>query len=240
MVIVNERFVSEFGHAYDAIGHEIRLGTRPPQKIIGVVRGTDYMTDDANPGQIFVPDHTPASFFPTFVARVDGRAEDHLAMVRDAIQSIDPQVPVFAVKTMDQRLDEAVARPKFYSIAVAFFAGFALLLAVIGIYGAVSYAVAQRTHELGVRMALGTTSHQLRSALLGQGLITVAAGAAPGIVGALLLGRFVASLIAGAQPISLSACVVPVLLIGVVSAAGLWFATRRIAHLDITEILRAD
>ena len=244
VVIVNERFVSEFGHAYDAIGHEIRPGTRPPQKIIGVVRSTDYMTDDANPGQIFVPDHSPGNFFPTFVVRVDGRAtgrEDaRLAMVRDAIQSIDPQVPVFAVKTMDQRLDEALARPKFYSIAVAFFAGFALLLAVIGIYGAVSYAVAQRTHELGVRMALGTTSHRLRSALLGRGLITVAAGAAPGIVGALLLGRFVESLIAGAQPISLSACVAPVLLIGVVSAAGLWFATRRIARLDITEILRAD
>jgi putative ABC transport system permease protein len=141
---------------------------------------------------------------------------------------------------MDQRLDEALARPRFYSIAVAFFAGFALLLAVIGIYGAVSYAVSQRTHELGVRMALGTTAHRLRSVLLGRGLITVAAGAAPGIVGALLMGRFVRNLIVGAQPISLSASVLPVLLIGVVAAAGLWFATRRIARLDITEILRAD
>jgi predicted permease len=240
VAIVNEQFVSQFGHSHDALGREIGIGTRYKKRIIGVVRTMDYMSSGANSGQIFVPDHSPADFTSTIVVRLDGRADDRLAMVRDAIQGVDPQVPIFAVKTMDQRLDEALARPRFYSIAVAFFAGFALLLAVIGIYGAVSYAVAQRTHELGVRMALGTTAHRLRSEVLGRGLITVAAGAAPGIAGALLIGRFVQSLIAGAQPVSLSACVLPVLLIGVVAAAGLWIATRRIARLDITEILRAD
>ena len=81
---------------------------------------------------------------------------------------------------MEQRLDEIFARPKFYRTAVWIFAGFALLLAVIGIYGIVSYAVVERTHEMGVRMALGTTPARLRAMLSRQGLLMVAAGAIPG------------------------------------------------------------
>jgi putative ABC transport system permease protein len=199
----------------------------------------DYLAD-ANPTQIFFPDHSPGRFYTTIIARVNGRAEDHLGMVRDAIRSVDPEVPVFGVRTMEQRLDEALARPKFYSTAVLFFAAFALLLAVIGIYGVVSYAVAQRTHEMGVRMALGTTSGRLRSVVLRQGLITVAAGATPGIAGAVLAGRFLASLIDGAKSVSAATCAASVLFITAIAALGIWIATRRIARLDIMEILRAD
>ena len=161
-------------------------------------------------------------------------------MVRDAIRSVDPQVPVFGLKTMDQRLDEAMVRPKFYSTAVLCLAGFALLLAVMGIYGVVSYAVLQRTHELGVRMALGTTPGRLRSVLLGRGLITVAAGAAPGIAGAALSGRWLESLIAGAKSVDIYTGAISVLLIAAIAAISIWAATRRIARLDIAEVLRAD
>ncbi|HTR38033.1 MAG TPA: ABC transporter permease [Bryobacteraceae bacterium] len=239
VALVNERFAAEFGHSYDALGRKIRLGTRYERQIIGVVRTTDYMADQ-NATQIFVPDHAPGSYFPTFVIRVDGKAEDHLATVRDDIQAIDRQVPVFAAKTMDERLDEALARPRFYSVAALFFAGFALLLAVIGIYGSMSYGVVQRTHELGVRLALGTTADRLRSSLLGQGLITVAAGAAVGIYGAMLSGRYAASLIAGAQSISAGVYIACVALMAFVATTAIWLATRRIRRLDIAEILRAD
>jgi predicted permease len=240
VALVNELFASEFGPPADAVGRQIAVGKSPPWRIIGVVRGMDYMVDGANSLQIFVPSHSPGGMFSTFVARVNGRAEDRLAMVRDAIQSVDPQVPVFGVKTMAQRLDDALARPQFYRTAVFFFAGFALLLAVIGIYGIVSYTVARRTHEMGIRMALGTTPDRLRMTLLRQGLLTIAAGAVPGIAGAMLIGRFLESLVEGAKSVSPVTCAASVLFIAAIAAAGIWTATRPIVRLDVMEILRTE
>ena len=161
-------------------------------------------------------------------------------MIRDAIQSVDREVPVFGVKTMEQRLDEALARPQFYRTAVLCFAAFALLLAVIGIYGIVSYTVARRTHEMGVRMALGTTPARLRVSLLRQGLIPIAAGAIPGIAGAVLSGRLLESLVEGAKSVNATAYAASVLFIALIAAIGIWMATRPIARLDIVEILRTE
>ena len=190
VAVVNERFAAEFGAPHDAVGHQLTIGTETPWKIVGVVEKMEYETDPptANSNQVFIPSAAPG--FSTFVARVDGRAEDRLAAIRDTIESVDPQVPVFGVKTMEQRLDEVFASPKFYRTAVWTFAGFALLLAVIGIYGMVSYSVVERTQEMGIRMALGRTPRQLRGMLLGHGLLMVAAGAIPGIAAAQFTGRF--------------------------------------------------
>jgi len=141
---------------------------------------------------------------------------------------------------MAQRLAATFARPRFYSTAVQFFAAFALLLAVIGIYGIVSYAVVQRTHEMGIRMALGTTPVRLRAILLRRGLLTVAAGAIPGVAGALLSGRFLESLIEGARSVDLATSTFSVLIIALVASTSIWAATRRIAGLDIMTILRTE
>jgi putative ABC transport system permease protein len=224
------------------VGHQLTIEGDTPWKIVGVVKGMEYETDPttANGNEVFIPSVTPGSFFSTFVARVDGRAEDHLAAIRDAIQSVDPQVPVFSVKTMEQRLDELFADPKFYRTAIWTFAGFALLLAVIGIYGIVSYAVVERTQEMGIRMALGRTPAQLRGMLLRHGLLMVAAGAIPGVAGARLSGRFLESLIDGAKPIGLATSAGLVLLFALIASASIWSATRRIATLDITSILRSE
>jgi len=206
------------------------------------VKGMEYETDPttAHGNEVFIPSTNPGSFFSTFVVRVDGEAADRLGEVREVIQSVDPQVPVFGAKTMRQRLDDTFAGPKFYRTAVSFFAGFALLLAVIGIYGIVSYAVIQRTQELGIRMALGTTPGRLRAMLLWQGLLMVAASAIPGMAGAQLSGRFLQSLIDGAKPIGLGMSSALILLLGLVASASLWSASRSIATLDVTAILRSE
>jgi putative ABC transport system permease protein len=242
VAVVNERFAAGFGAPRDALNHQLTIEGDTPRKIIGVVTGMEYETDPttANGNEVFIPSDSPGSFYSTFVVRVDGRAEDHLAAIRDTIQSVDTQVPIFEVKTMQQRLDEVFANPKFYRTALWAFAGFALLLAVIGTYGIVSYAVVQRTQEMGVRMALGRTPVQLRGMLLRHGLLMVAAGAIPGVIAAQLTGRFLESLMDGAKPIGLATSAGLVLLFAVVASASIWFATRRIATLDITAILRSE
>ena len=240
VAVVSELFASQFGEPRDVIGHEVTLGSTPPLKIVGVVRGMDYMTDGANSTEIFIPAHSPGGFYSTFVVQVSGQAKDHLATIRDAIRSVDPQVPVFDAKTMEQRMDDALARPKFYRTALLFFAGFALLLAVIGIYGVVSYAVAQRTREMGVRLALGTTPGKLRTMLLWQGLLSVVLGAILGTAGAALTGRFLESLVGGAKPFDPATFTFSILLLLLTAAASIWAATRRIAGLDIMDILRFE
>jgi predicted permease len=241
VAVVNQRFAAGFGAPQDAIGHQLtNEGDR--WRIIGVVKGMEYETDPttANGNEVFTPSTNPGSFFSTFVVRVDGRAEDRLAEVRDIIQSVDPQVPVFGAKTMKQRLDDTFASPKFYRTAVSFFAGFALLLAVIGIYGIVSYAVIQRTPEMGVRLALGTTPGRLRGMLVRQGLLMVVASAIPGIAGAQLSGRLLESLIDGAKPIGVGSSAGLILLLALVASTSIWSASRRIARFDITAILRSE
>ncbi len=238
VALVNDLFAAEFGNPADAVGHQLRIGNLR-WTVAGVFKGRVYL-GDYNHTQVLVPDRTPGDFAVSIVARVDGRPENRLAMVRDAIKSVDPQVPVFDVKTMDERLGEALVRPKFYSTAAFFFAGFALLLAIIGIYGVISYSVAQRSHELGVRLALGTTPGQLRAAVLREALITVGCGAIAGVLGAMLGGRVIETLIDNAKPIGMGACIGAALMIGVTAAAATWIATRRVARLDIMEVLRTE
>jgi len=242
VAVVNERFAAGFGATADAVGRQLTMGSGSPRRIVGVVKGMEYETDPTlvNGSQVFIPSGTPGGFFSTFVVRVDGRAENYIAEVRDAIQSVDPQVPVFGVKTMQQRLDDVFARPRLYRTAVWFFAGFSLLLAIIGIYGIVSYAVVQRTREMGIRLALGTTPVRLRGMLLRQGLLIVGAGAVCGIAGAQLSGRFLQTLIDGATPIGLVTSAGLILLLALVASISIWSASRGISRFDITAILRSE
>jgi ABC-type antimicrobial peptide transport system permease subunit len=242
VAVVNERFAAEFGGPQEVLSHQLTNGEDTPSRIVGVVRGMEYETDPtlANSNQVFVPSSSPGSFSSTFVVRVDGRAEDHLATIRDTIQSVDPQVPVFSVKTMQQRLDEFFAIPKFYRTAVWAFAGFALLLAVIGIYGIVTYAVVERTQEMGIRMALGRTPAQLRVMLLHDGLVMVVAGAISGMAGARLTGHFLESLIDGAKSVDMATSAGLVLFLALVASTSIWSATRPLAKFDIVAILRSE
>jgi predicted permease len=241
VAIVNQRFAAGFGTPQNALGHQL-TNESDRWTIVGVVKGMEYETDPttAHGNEVFIPSTNPGGFFSTFVVRVKGRAEDHLAEVRDAIQSVDPQVPVFGAKTMERRLDDVFAGPKFYRTALFFFAGFALLLVLIGIYGIVSYAVVQRTQEMGIRLALGTTPVRLRSVLVRQGLLLVLASAIPGIAGAQLSGRYLETLIDGAKPIGLATSAGLILLVALVASTSIWSASRRVAGLDITSILRCE
>ncbi len=125
-------------------------------------------------------------------------------------------------------------------MAVRMFAGFAVLLALIGIYGIVSHSVAERTQEMGLRMALGATPDRVRGMLLTQNLLVIAVGAVLGVVGASAVGRSLGSLIPEAMPVGLATSIGPGTLFGAAAAMTIWSATRRIPGLDIMRMLRAE
>ena len=245
VAIVNDVFAKMFLGTTDAVGHLETIGNRP-RKIVGVVKRVDFMErylitfGDIDPPETFIPAHSPGYFDSTFVVHVEGPPEDYLAKIHQAVQLVDPGVPVFSVESMQQRLDDAFARPKFYRTALIYFASFALLLAVLGVYAVVSYSVTQRTHEMGVRLALGTTSGRLRMVLLGQGLVSVLCGTFGGVLTAFLGGRLLESLVEGASAVNPAIYLLAIPSICLIAAVSIWTATRRITGLDITEILRAE
>jgi putative ABC transport system permease protein len=159
---------------------------------------------------------------------------------RDAVQSVDRQVAWFAVEPFDQRLQELIARPRFYTIAIVFLGGFAMLLALIGIYAVASYSVAQRTHEIGVRIAIGATAAGVRWMILRQALLPVALGAVAGLAGAAAMGQYLQHLVASAQPASLSIRAAAALTLAATAAIATWSATRRVSRLDPMVVLRSE
>lgn len=245
VAIVNEEFARNAGGNQAVLGHTVKSlfgkdGTS--MTFVGVAHTVHY---DAAPGDkpmpiLFLPlDQNPHPFM-TLVARVHGRPEAYLPIARDAIQSVDRQVPVFDTKTLDQRLDEALARPRFYTTAVVFFGAFGLLLAAIGVYGVASFSVIQRTHELGVRIAVGASAQRIRWMLLRQSLLPVAAGVAVGVAGAFALGQFLQHLLDSAQRVDGFTSAVAAAILVVIASIAVWSATQRIVRLDPMQVLRAE
>jgi putative ABC transport system permease protein len=243
VAVVNERFATAFGAPADVVGRQLTIADTSPWKIVGVVKGMEYETDPTvvNPFQVFIPPTNPGIFPPaTFVARVDGPAEYRLAAISETIRSVDPQVPVFGVKTMLQRLDEMYIRPKFYRMAVWAFAGFALLLIVVGIYGLLAYAVTRRFKEIGIRMALGATQIKVARMVVGETLLLICAGIAGGVPLAFWIRRLAASLIGGptggiAAPLAFGA-----LAILVVALPACYRPVRRAMKVDPMVALRYE
>jgi len=246
VAVVDERFAREFGSPAEAVGRQLTNPGAPPfvpvpAKIVGVVRQMDYDTDPtvANESQVFVPYRSVFSS-ATIVARVGGHAEDQLAAIRDTVQSIDPQVPVYSAKTMQQRLDEAFARPSFYRTAIWIFAGFALLLTMIGVYGLLAYRVGQRTKEIGVRMAFGATQNNLMRMVLRHALLLVCVGLAVGLP-LVFCTRSVAASLIGSAPASLPEPIA-VGTIAIITAAVLaaYLPARRAMRVDPMVALRHE
>ncbi len=245
VAIVNEAFAREAGGNQAVLGHTLKsiFGKEATSAtIVGIAQTVRYSTapGDKTLPILFLPlDQNPYPFM-TLVARVHGRTEAYLPIARDAIQSVDRQVPVFDAKTLDQRLAEALARPRFYTTAVVFFGAFGLLLAAIGVYGVASYSVIQRTHELGVRIAIGASAQRMRWMLLRESLLPVAIGMAAGVAGAFALGQFLQHLLDSAQRVDGATCAVAAVILAAIASVAVWSATQRVLRLDPMQVLRAE
>ncbi|HZU21289.1 MAG TPA: ABC transporter permease [Terriglobales bacterium] len=244
VAIVNQRLANEFFPHQDPIGKRFAFGHTGTAKwltIVGVVSDT-RLYGLANPSRLEV--YRASAQAPSGQMELAVRsAVDPAALtsaVRGAVHSVDKDQAIAAVNTMSQLLNDSVATRRITLVLLALFSGLALVLGTIGIYGVVSYSVAQRTREIGVRMALGAPRERVFRLVIGQGLKLVGTGVAIGIVAALGLARFMAGLLYNVSAADAETFSLVALLLLVVTVAGCYVPARAAMSVDPNVALRYE
>jgi putative ABC transport system permease protein len=245
VVIVNENMARRFWPNEDAVGKRFRYGgaqsTAPLMTVVGVVadmRRTGFDTPVRY--ETFRPHTQRVTGVLTLVVRTKGDPLAMVAPVRAQLRSVDPEQPVFEIASMDQLLGSMVAQRRFSMALLGSFAALALALGVVGVYGVTSYLVAQRTREVGVRLALGAQPNQVVGMVVRQGMVVAAIGLALGLVGALVAGRFMTGLLYGVGPFDLATLAAVTTVIGLATLVANWVPALRAAHVDPLTALRSD
>ncbi len=241
-VVVNEAFAMRTGLGMAVLGHRLKSPWSDKPYVIAGIAGTARLGGPDDPGgpQVYWPVEEEPPPALTFVARVGKGSESLLPACRDAVRSIDREVPVYDVKTLEERLSGIVARPKFYTVATLFLATVAVLLAVVGVYGTASYSVARRTREMGIRIALGAPHHRIRNMMLRENLAPVAAGMIAGVAVAMAAGQYLEHLLVHAEPLGVVACSIAAGLLSMAGFVACWSATSRVLAIDPAEAVRAE
>jgi predicted permease len=252
VVVVDEVFAKKFFPGQDAVGKRIHLKSGDQlAEIIGVVAhvkqwGLD--TDDTEQlrAQLYIPgvqmpdDYTGSVSSTAFVIRVAGDPAASFASVRHVAQEMSDQQVIYGEETMEHVVSRSIASQRFLMILLAAFAALAVILASVGIYGVVSYLVGQRTHEIGVRMALGAQRADVLRLILGGGARLVLTGIVIGVLGAIALTRVMASqlfMVSASDPLTFVAVS---LLLMFVALMACYVPARRAANVEPTVALRYE
>ncbi len=211
VAIINERAAQEYFPNENPIGRRIVVGDDATWRtIVGVARNAKQSDWAAEPSpEVYLSafqelahlrESHPRWDYITLVIRTAGNPADLAPAVKRTVWSLDRNLPVSEVLTLDAVVSTATAQPRFEMLLLAVFAAVALVLAAVGIYGVMNYAVARRTHEIGIRMSLGATRLQVLRMVVHQGMLQALAGSAAGAIGAVLLSDLMTRLLFGVQP----------------------------------------
>jgi putative ABC transport system permease protein len=257
VALINEAMAKRFWPGEDPIGKRVALDfesmrffrDRPPvfdipggmREIVGVVKDIRHTSLLAEP----VPEmYTPGAQRPeremSLVVRTAGEIAGLPAAVRDAVRSIDPSQPVGRIEPVSNLVSSAIAPPRANSVLLTTFAAVALALAMVGVFGLLSYSVVSRTPELGIRLALGGSPGHLRALILREAFVLVAAGGVLGIAGALIVGRSMQSLLVGVAPADPTSLAGAVLVLLAVAAVASYLPARRATAIDPVSALRSE
>jgi predicted lysophospholipase L1 biosynthesis ABC-type transport system permease subunit len=254
--MVTSDFVSDYwASPSEAIGKRVSqyagdLGESAWMEIVGVVGPIyDDGTSQASVATIFWPQVTEDWFDQetftqrsmAYAVRVEaGDPNAVLPQIRDAVWAVNPNLPLARVATLDEFVGESMARTSFTLIMLAIAAGVALFLGAVGIYGVISYVVAQRTREIGVRMALGAEQSDVRRMVLRQGATLAGAGVIVGLVAAAGVTRLMASLLFGVQPIDVPTFATVAVALSAIALFASWVPARRASTVDPVVALRFE
>ena len=247
VVIVNETFAKRHFPNESPIGKHVKPGIAHEgepvwREIVGVVK-------DVKHRQSLSRDYEPEYYLPhaqmpinsmNLIVRATNDPRSLARSLQHEVQSLDRDIPVFRIKTLEQYLGVAVAQPKFNALLLSLFAGLALLLTAIGLYGVMSYSVIQRAQEIGIRIALGARTGDVLKMVLRQGLKLTAMGLLIGLAAAYALTRYMQSLLFGVKatdPLTFAA--ISLLLVAVALLA-CWLPARRATEVDPLEALRTE
>jgi putative ABC transport system permease protein len=253
VIVVSETFARKYFPSEDPLGKHVTFGVTHDTaeagrgsatlqgRIVGIV-GDVKQQDLATPTYpaAYAPFNMWAIEFFTVLVRTDADPRAVQARARSVVREVDPELPIFDLTTMTEAVSDSVAQPRFYMLLLGAFATIALLLAALGIYGVIAYAVSQRTRELGIRVALGATRERIVRLVIRDGVWLAGVGVVLGVFASLALTRAIASLTFGVgkvDPITLT--VAPVTLMAV-ALLGCYLPARRAAKVDPVIAMRNE
>ena len=246
VLVVNQAFVNKYFANEDPVGKRIRFtfnAKEPFRQIVGIV-GNVAQDDLASPAPpvIYYPNDQGPSTYMTYMVRTSGAPEAFIGTAQAALHEMDAQLPLIQPKTMEQLTNEgsAVFLRRYPSYLIGSFAALAVILAMIGLYGLISFTVLQRTREIGIRVALGAQQKDVLGLVLRQGIGATLAGIALGIVAGMVLTRTMASLLFGVKPTDVATFAVVSVLLMFVAIAASYVPARRAMQTDPLEALRHE
>jgi predicted permease len=245
VAVINESFARRFWPDGNAIGARIKQGwpedKSPWREVVGVVADVKTAGIDRDAAiQAYLPFAQESPTFGSFVVRTAANPATLRAAIEPAIQHVDPNLPVYDVRTLDEVIGVGLGRQRLTMVLLMGFSALALLIAAVGVFGVTAYTVSQRRHELGVRLALGASPHGILSLVLRQELGASVAGVVAGVGGALLLSSTIESLlfdVAARDPVTLAIGVA--LLLGVTTLAS-YLPARAVMRIDPAQVLRLE